>query len=74
VVAIIYGTARHIATWPACSTWHPIRGISLLNLNVQFFHVYRHNNTEADAMANRAIEKDPGLMGVDGVERLVTPP
>jgi hypothetical protein len=30
-----------------------------------FFHVFRHNNYEADELANRAIGKAPGLLGVN---------
>jgi ribonuclease HI len=30
-----------------------------------FFHVYRHNNYEVDELANRAIGKSPGLLGVN---------
>jgi hypothetical protein len=80
-VAIIYGTARQIASWPACLTWHPIRGtilverirISSLNLNIQFYHVYHQNNTEAVVMVNVAIGLAPSILGVDGVERLLPP-
>jgi hypothetical protein len=35
--------------------------ISLLNLNVQFYHVNRQNNTKVDAMENKAIGIAPGL-------------
>jgi ribonuclease HI len=48
--------------------------IFLLNLKVQFFHVYHDHNSEVDAMENRVIGLAPGLMWVDGIGFVVTPP
>jgi hypothetical protein len=46
---------------------------SLINLNVQFFHLYFQNNIDEDAMVNRAIGLALGLLGVYIVECFVTP-
>jgi hypothetical protein len=48
--------------------------ISLLNLKVQLFRVYHQHNSEENEMTNKAIGLAHGLMGVDGVESVVTPP
>jgi hypothetical protein len=48
--------------------------LSLLNLNVQFFHVYRYKNSAADEMANHVIGKAHRLMEVNGIEQMVSPP
>jgi len=43
-------------------------------MKVQFFHVLLQNNVEADEMANTAINKAQGILGVDGHEHMESPP
>jgi ribonuclease HI len=43
-------------------------------LKVNYFHVLRGNNVEADKMANLAIGKPPGTLGVDDEECIPPPP
>jgi ribonuclease HI len=40
--------------------------LSLSYIFVQFFHILRENNKEADEMANKAIGLAPGSLGVCG--------
>jgi hypothetical protein len=40
------------------------------SMHINYFHVLRINNAEAEKMANKAIGKALGLMGVDGHERI----
>jgi ribonuclease HI len=40
--------------------------LSLSNISVQYFHILRGNNKEADKMVNRAIGLAPGSLGVCG--------
>jgi ribonuclease HI len=39
-------------------------------LKPKFLHVLRENNTAADKMANEAIGRPPGTLGVEGIEVL----
>jgi hypothetical protein len=48
--------------------------LSSRTLKVKFFHVLRGNNVEADKMANLAIGKPLGTLGVDDEECLSPPP
>jgi ribonuclease HI len=44
------------------------------SMHINYFHVLRINNAEADKMANKAIGKAPRLMGVDGHESIAPLP
>jgi ribonuclease HI len=40
------------------------------DIKITFYHIMREHNKEADKMANEAIGKTPGTLGVEGVETL----
>jgi hypothetical protein len=48
--------------------------ISLSNIFVQFFHLFRKDNTVVDEIANKAIGLSPVSLGVIGEVHFETPP
>jgi hypothetical protein len=44
--------------------------VDLRTLKQKFFHVLRENNTAADKLANEAIGRPLGTLGVEGIEVL----